>query len=78
MSVKIDLISSGILDFLKSSEVQQEVKRIADDIKNTLGDGYETDSHVTPSRVVSSVYTTSNEAYRDNLNNNTLLKAVSK
>ena len=41
------------------------------------GDGYATDVYQAGSRVIASVYTETEEAMKDNLENNTLLKAVS-
>ena len=41
------------------------------------GDGYATDVYQAGTRVIASVYTETEEAMKDNLENNTLLKAVS-
>lgn len=73
--VKIELNSRAIRDLLKSNEVRDCIKEKADEISALCGDGYESDIYYTSSRVVSSVYTATSEAYKDNLDNNTLLKA---
>ncbi|MBQ0113619.1 MAG: hypothetical protein KBT03_10850 [Bacteroidales bacterium] len=72
---KIVLNSKGVRELLKSSEVRDYIKSEADAIKGRCGSGYATDSKYMGTRVISSVYTETKEAYQDNLENNTLLKA---
>lgn len=74
---KIVLDHKGIDSLLKSTEVSGYVSEIAQQVASKCGAGYETDTYTTPSRVVSSVYTDDAAAARDNIENNTLLKAVS-
>lgn len=78
MLEKIELNSSGIRELLKSGEMSEAVSAVSSKIQVKCGSGYETDVYQTPSRVVSSVFTAEEKAVRDNLKNNTLLKAVSK
>lgn len=74
---KIVLNHAGIQALLKSDEVQAFILEQASGIGSRCGAGYETDVYMAPSRVISSVYTTDKKAIQDNLENNTLLKAVS-
>lgn len=74
-NVEIELNSSGIRALLKSSEMRAVLKSRADEIKNRVGDGY--DSYVAQTRAVAIVETTSIDAYRSNSDHNTLLKALS-
>ena len=75
--VKIELNRAGIGALLKSEEVRNCVKGIADQKAAQCGTGYASDSYVAGTRVIASVYTETAEAAKDNLENNTLLKAVS-
>lgn len=74
---KIVLNHQGITALLKGAEVSDYVSTVAQQVVSRCGDGYGTDSYMTPSRVVSSVFTDGADAARDNIENNTLLKAVS-
>lgn len=74
--VKIELDSQGIQSLLKSSEVSNFIEGIADEKLRTLGPGYEKSVYVGTNRVNVSVYAESVKAAADNLQNNTLLKAL--
>ena len=75
--VKIVLNSNGIQSMLKSDKVKKVVKRYADRAKKSLGEGYEVSTHVGVYRVNAEVAAVSYEAKKDNLDNNSILKAVS-
>lgn len=75
-SVKIELNSAGIKQFLHSREVAECVKNYADKAADRLGEGYKSDYKHMPTRVIASVYTDTDEARRQNLQENSLLKAV--
>ena len=51
-------------------------KQQAQEIKNRVGDGYLVTTYTGRNRVNASVYAVTDQAKRDNLKNNTLLKAV--
>ena len=74
--VEIELNSAGIQELLKSAEIQGYCEELARGVASRAGDGYEVSSMVGKTRVNASVYAATNEAYRDNLENNTLLKAL--
>lgn len=76
--VTIKLNQDGIRELLRSEEMQQLVKKYADEVQERAGDGYESSVHVGPLRCRSQVKAVTHKAYRDNLKNNTLLKAVKK
>lgn len=75
--VKIELNYAGVGALLKSEEVKTFIKDIADQRAAQLGEGYATDTHQAGTRVVASIYTETAEAAKDNLENNSLLRAVS-
>lgn len=72
---KIVLNSKGIRELLKSHEVKECILEESESIKARCGAGYATDVKYMGTRVISSVYTETQEALEDNYNNNTLLKA---
>lgn len=76
MKVRVELNSAGIREFLKSNSVKDLVGEKAQEIAQRCGAGYSSDTHYTPGRVIASVYTASDEAKRDNSDNNTILKNV--
>lgn len=74
--VKIVLNSGQINKFLHSDSVKAMVKGKADEIQSRLGEGYKSDKRYMKSRVIASVYADTPEARRENLDRNTILKAV--
>lgn len=76
--VQVELNQSGVLGLLKSEEVQNYIYGIASEKAREAGTGYEADKYTASTRVISSVFTGTSEAYRDNLRNNTLLKVIGK
>lgn len=73
---KFKLNSKGVGQLLKSAEMQNVLSEHATAIRNRCGDGYEQEHFVAGSRAVATVKATSFKAKRDNMKNNTLLKAV--
>lgn len=76
MDDKFKLNYTGVGQLLKSSEMQAILSEKATAIQQRCGDGYETDAYVGKTRANAMVKATSFKAKRDNLKNNTLLKAV--
>lgn len=74
--MEFKLNRSGVSDMMKSSEMQSLLKDQASAIKNRCGDGYEQDIFVGKNRANAMVWAETYEAKRDNLKNNTILKAV--
>ena len=75
-NVKIVLNSAGIREMLKSPEMEAVVGEHAARIAAQCGSGYANDTKQMPGRVIASVFTDSNDAVRDNLQNNTILRAL--
>lgn len=73
---KFVLNHGGVGELLKSAAMQSILEEHASEIRKSAGDGYAQDTYVGKSRVNASVYADSYKARRDNLKNNTLLKAV--
>ena len=74
---KVKLNSSGIRELMKGPEVTGELERIASAKMSILGDGYETSTYSGKTRANVSIRPVTEKARQDNLENNTLLKAVS-
>ena len=74
--LEIQLDSAGIQALLKSQEIVDVLQSQADNIRAQLGDQYKTSQHIGKTRANVSVYTEDPDAIRDNLQNNTLLKAM--
>lgn len=75
-SKTFELDRRGVRYLLRSDEMMQAVKAEADAAVSTLGAGYEADTHVGKNRVNASVYAVTAAAKRENLSQNTILKAV--
>lgn len=77
MSRKIfELDKQGVKALMKSEEMKQAMKSVADEAVGRLGEGYEADTHTGKTRVNASVYAVTAAAQRENLSQNTILKAV--
>lgn len=73
---KFELNRSGVRDLMQSDEMQSILKDKANNALNSLGQGYKTDSYVGKNRANAMVYADTYQAKRDNLKNNSILKAV--
>lgn len=74
---RVKLNYQGFNELRKSPEMRAALTAEAQSIAQRAGEGYETDEKLFLSRAVASVATVTPQAMRDNLENNTLLKAVS-
>lgn len=77
-SMKFKLDSAGVRELMKSAEMQAILTEEASAIQNRAGDGYEQDIYVGKNRANAMVRASTYQAKKDNLKNNTLLKALSK
>jgi len=73
---KIVLNSAGVRAMLQSPEMQALLSERAYEIAQRAGNGYETDVFVGKTRANASVFASTEDAMKDNMDNNTLLKAV--
>ena len=74
--MKFKLNSGGVRELLKSQEMQSVLNEKATGIKNRCGEGYTQDVYVGKNRANAMVKAETYQAKRDNLKNNTILKAV--
>lgn len=73
---KFELNRKGVIEFLKSTEMQNYLREKSDDIQSRCGDGYEATVQIGTDRAVAFVRAETVEAKKDNSDNNTILKAV--
>lgn len=71
-----ELNRAGVAELLKSDAMQKVLTDKATGIRNRCGDGYEQDIYVGQNRANAMVSATTYRAKRDNMKNNTILKAV--
>lgn len=70
------LNGSGVRELLRSKEMLDICKSYADKAQQSLGDGYEVTTHVGSNRCNAMVSAESFAAKRENLKENTIIKAV--
>jgi hypothetical protein len=75
-SFNFKLNQKGVRELLKSDEMQSVLSARARSIRERCGEGYEQDIHVGKNRANAMVTAKTRKAKKDNLKNNTLLKAV--
>lgn len=73
---KFELNRRGVGTLLKSNEMRDFCEKHAQRVQHLAGDGYDIGSYTGPNRVKTNVYARSDEARQDNIENNTLLKAL--
>ena len=74
--MKFKLNSSGVRQLLQSAHMQTVLEQQASAIRNRAGIGYQQDTYVGKNRANAMVWADTHQAKRDNMKNNTLLKAV--
>lgn len=72
----IKLNRAGVKALMQSEEMQTVLQKSASAIRDRCGDGYEQDLRVGKNRANAQVWAETSKAKRDNLKNNTILKAV--
>lgn len=76
MSKAFKLNRAGVRQLMQSEEMQKVLSEKASQIQNRCGDGYESDVMVGKNRANAMVWADTSQAKRDNMDNNTILKAV--
>lgn len=74
--MRFELNRAGVRELLRSPEMEAVLRERAESVRRSLGDRFQTSSYTGRNRVNVSVYTTDATAMQDNLQNNTVLKAV--
>lgn len=74
--VEIVLNSAGVKEMLKSPEMMAICKEHADKAVMSLGDGYETNTYTGRNRVNAEIEAVSYKAKKENLENNSILRAL--
>lgn len=74
--MKFKLNRSGVASLMKSAEMQGVLEEKATAVRNRAGEGYKQDTFVGKTRANAMVYADTYQAKKDNMKNNTLLKAV--
>lgn len=75
-NLKIELSSEGVREFLRSDDMMNVCKELADEIVQRAGGDYQVGTYTGKNRVNAQIDITSYKALRDNHKNNTLLKAM--
>ena len=74
--VDFKLNRAGVRELLRSGEMASICREHANKVKNAAGDGYEVTTYTGRNRVNASVHAETDEARKDNYENNTVLKAL--
>lgn len=76
-NLKFKLDRAGVAELMKSEAMQAVLTEEASKVMGRVGDGYEQDVYVGKTRANAMVSAATYQAKKDNLKNNTLLKALS-
>lgn len=66
----------GLKELMRSEEMRSVLKEYATSVKDYAGEGYEVVEYMGKSRRNTMVHARTKKAFKDNLENNTLLKAL--
>lgn len=75
-NVHIELNSEGVRALLRSAEIMSVCREYADAARSRLGEGYEVTTHMGQNRVNASVAAVTAKARKENLEQNSILKAL--
>lgn len=74
--VKFELNREGVRELLRSKEMMDVCQEYANNALGKLGDGYEVTTHTGSNRVNAEVAAVTYAAKKENLSDNTIIKAV--
>lgn len=74
--VKFELNREGVRELLRSKEMMDVCQEYANNALGKLGDGYEVTTHTGTNRVNAQVAAVTYSAKKENLSDNTIIKAV--
>ena len=77
-NVKVELDTEAFNELRRNSNIVNKCKEEATRRSASLCDGYKVESRTYPDRAGAAIVVRGSEAYKDNLENNSLLKAVGK
>ena len=75
-NVRVELNREGVRELLRSDEMKEICESYANNAQARLGNGYEVSSMVGKNRVNAQIKAVSYKAKRDNMKNNSILKAL--
>lgn len=75
-NVRFELNLAGLNELMKSEEMQSVLESAASQAANNAGRDYDSRVHVANFVAIANVFPTTKKAAKDNLENNTLLRAV--
>lgn len=75
-NVEVKLNTSGVRELMRSPEMKNICEEYANKALGRLGSGYIVTTYTGRNRVNASVYAESYEAKRENMQHNTILKAI--
>lgn len=74
--LKVELNIGAVGGLLRSDEMREVLQQEAQKIVNRCGPGYESSARRRPTRQTAAVFARTRAARQDNMDNNTLLKAM--
>lgn len=74
--VKVKLNDAGVKELLKCAEIQERCRSLAEQVALRAGEGYVVEPRNYPERSGYAVRPDTREAYKDNYDNNTLIRAL--
>lgn len=74
--VKIELNKAGLFELMYSAEITSQLEELGSAAMSQLGEGYEMTTFHGRTRANVGIRAATNEAWRDQLDNNTIAKAV--
>ena len=75
-NLRFELNREGVRDLLRSKEMMNVCQEYANNALGKLGDGYEVTTHTGTNRVNAQVAAVTYAAKKENLSDNTIIKAV--
>lgn len=75
-NLRFELNREGVRDLLRSKEMMNVCQEYANNALGKLGDGYEVTTHTGTNRVNAQVAAVTAAAKKENLSDNTIIKAV--
>ena len=76
MATKVKISYEGVGKLLRGEEMRNLMEQMGAERANRAGEGYDYRVHNTGQRQAVNIYAATHKAFKDNLNNNTLLKIL--